>query len=141
LKKFLILEKKRKFKDFDSKAPPAALTSMTGVRDATKDDENEEGGGGGQGGRGGGGRQSKGKSKKRQAKDEKYGFGGVKRGKKKGDAKSARDMNSFNPRQNDDVQGYGPGEKFKGKKKNLKVIKQGLDCVRHLRMARSQISS
>jgi len=90
---------------------------MTGVRDAIKDDENEEGGGQGGRGGGGGGRKSKGKSIKRQSKDEKYGFGGVKRGKKKGDAKSAHDMSSFNPRQNDDVRGYGPGETFKGKKK------------------------
>jgi len=63
------------------------------------------------------------KSKKRKLKDQKYGFGGKKRGLKKNDAVSAASMKDFDTRKNNDVRGFVPTE-FGFGKKPKKTMKQ-----------------
>jgi len=65
------------------------------------------------------------KSKKRKLKDQKYGFGGKKRGLKKNDAVSAASMKDFDTRKNNDVRGFVPTEFGFGKKpkKTMKKAK------------------
>ena len=56
-----------------------------------------------------------GPNKKRQARDRKYGFGGPKRGAKRGDAKSLNDFSSFDPRKGKATK-KGAGPKRAGKR-------------------------
>lgn len=52
-------------------------------------------------------------SHKRESKNERYGFGGKKRGSKRNDAESAGDMSSFSSKSN--LKGFGGGQKFGGR--------------------------
>lgn len=72
------------------------------IDDATKADLKKRSGGGAD-------KDKSGPSKKRQKKDEKFGFGGKKRHAKSGDAASSGDLRSFSVKKMKDGRGGGGG--------------------------------
>jgi len=126
MKEIATLRKKRKEGkgglDLDVKS---SLTSLSGLRGLQKLDEgNEQSGDEGNSHKEFNKSGLPEKSRKRKAKDLKFGFGGKKRGRKINDAQSAKDMSSFDPRKNSDVQGFSAGE-IKGKNKKGKLKRPG----------------